>query len=414
MSLPTTPPSLAPPQLVCVEGGKWRSRHNLRFIPQIRRHLRLSQVKFSLLQCPRVPLSAGAGVSLWPIFITDPHPDIYERPSPSPPSQHSAPPSLNTRKHLKPNSQVTWPERWPCLQGSPGAASRPVPKAERAQAVTWVPGAAWASSPASRALGQPPVSGPWKRLLLRTASVLVAPWAGTGSSSRGSSAALPGFSTRAWKDTQKWGYWASGARPRSGRWAFRGGTPWDSVYLCGAPRPLLPPPLLVLLLLNSGRCVWRWLGPGLQWCRSSAPRRFRKRRWRRPSYPPARLGWPERRLGAVPPLALPPPHSRAVSEELRLWEKGFAWGCWSLRGWRLSRHAEGRTQGLGHLEHSSAWTKNGRVWATLGVRGRPRCGHVAGRHARLAHEAWETSWVETWGVLASWSGQGWGHREPPI
>lgn len=132
----------------------------MRFIPQIRRHLRLSQVKFSLLQCPRVPPSAGAGVSLWPIFITDPHPDIDERPSPSPPSQHSAPPSLNTRKHLEPNSLVTWPERRPCLQGSPGAASRPVPKAERAQAVTWVSGAAWASSPASRALGQPPVSGP--------------------------------------------------------------------------------------------------------------------------------------------------------------------------------------------------------------------------------------------------------------
>lgn len=55
----------------------------------------------------------------------------------------------------------------------------------------------------------------------------------------------------------------------------------------------------------------------------------------------------------------------------------------SLRRWRLSR--EGRTQGLGHLEHSSAWTKNRRVWVTLGVRGRPRLGQDAGRRARLGH-----------------------------
>lgn len=72
------------------------------------------------------------------------------------------------------------------------------------EAVTWAAEAAWAFSPASRALGQPPVSGPWRRLLLRAASAVVAPWAQTGSSYRGSSAALPGFSIGAWKDAEKW------------------------------------------------------------------------------------------------------------------------------------------------------------------------------------------------------------------
>lgn len=54
-SPPTTPSCLAPPQVVCVAGGG--RRHNLGSIPQIQRHLRLTQVKFSLLQRPRVSLS---------------------------------------------------------------------------------------------------------------------------------------------------------------------------------------------------------------------------------------------------------------------------------------------------------------------------------------------------------------------
>lgn len=73
-------------------------------------------------------------------------------------------------------------------------------------AVTWAAREAWASSPASQALEQPPVSGPWWRLLLRAASavVAVAPPAETGSSYGGISAALPGFSIEAWKDAEKW------------------------------------------------------------------------------------------------------------------------------------------------------------------------------------------------------------------
>ena len=79
------------------------------------------------------------------------------------------------------------------------------------------------------------------------------------------------------------------------------------------------------------------------------------------------LGWPGRWLGAVPPLALPPSGSRALSGELKLQVKGFAWGCWSRRRWRLFRHAERITQRLRDLEHGLAWRENGRVWVILGV-----------------------------------------------
>ena len=52
-----------------------------------------------------------------------------------------------------------------------------------------------------------------KATLLHIAPAVVAPWARTGSCSGGRSAALPGFSTWAWKDTQKWGDWGGGTSP---------------------------------------------------------------------------------------------------------------------------------------------------------------------------------------------------------
>lgn len=72
-------------------------------------------------------------------------------------------------------------------------------------------------------------------------------------------------------------------------------------------------------------------------------------------------------MGAVPPLALPPPCSRAASGELRFQVKSFACCCWSLRWGRLSLHEERRTRGLGDLEHALAWRNNGKVWVTLGL-----------------------------------------------
>lgn len=66
MPPPPTPPCLAPPQLVCVRGGG--GGHDLRFTPQIPRHLHLPQVKTSHLQSPAGLRSAGAGVWIWPIF----------------------------------------------------------------------------------------------------------------------------------------------------------------------------------------------------------------------------------------------------------------------------------------------------------------------------------------------------------
>lgn len=97
---------------------------------------------------------------------------------------------------------------------------------------------------------------------------------------------------------------------------------------------------------------------------------------------------PGRRLGAVPPLALPPSCSRAVSGAPRLLAvRGCGWAGRSRRRGGLPRHAERRSRGLGDPAHGSAWGGNGRVWVTLGVerasQTRPRCRQAfeAGAHA---------------------------------
>lgn len=152
---------LRPNRCECVCGGG--GKQDLSFTPHIQTHLHFSQAKSSCLQLLRVPCSAGAGVSLWPIFIPLPHiPHLVSHPSPSLPSQRSALPNLKSRKQLEPNSRVTWPERPALRSGEPwGRPSTPIPTVERAGLLlSHVVGQAWAFSPAFQELGQPPVSGP--------------------------------------------------------------------------------------------------------------------------------------------------------------------------------------------------------------------------------------------------------------
>lgn len=96
---------------------------------------------------------------------------------------------------------------------------------------------------------------------------------------------------------------------------------------------------------------------------------------------------PGRRLGAVPPLALPPPCRRAVSGAP---EPLAALGCVRLgrRGGGLPPHAERRSRGLGGPALGPARGGNGGVSVTLGVRVRPRRGHVADRRTDV--RSWGT------------------------
>lgn len=213
----------------------------------------------------------------------------------------------------------------------------------------------------------------------------MAPWARTGSSSGGSSAALPGFSTGAWKDIQKWGDGTGGASPQAGRGRLAAPLPGtQSTFLAPARRCCRR--LRRLRRRSSSRTRGTACGGGWDLGSSDAACLRLAALGRGGGGAPATRppAGPGRRLGAVPPLALPPPCRRAVSGGLRLLAvQGCGWARPSRRRGGLPPHAERRSRGLGDPVHGSAWGGNGGVWVTLGVGGSPRRGHVAGRRSKL-------------------------------
>lgn len=150
MPPPPTPPCLAPPQLVCVRGGG----HDLHFTPQIPKHLPPplpSRTKLCRRRC----------LDLAYFYAPPPPPPAPRRaPGPSPPSPRSAPGAETPGNASSPTPGSPGPCARPCLQGSPGDASGGRGPRSGLRGSHVVAAAAWASSPASRELGQPPVSGP--------------------------------------------------------------------------------------------------------------------------------------------------------------------------------------------------------------------------------------------------------------